>query len=80
MNRFSIEFFTATTGEDQRDYFFGDAQPETPAFSGRCETLAPGIYRIVNGSLCRIVGVGTDPSIGRRPGMRDEAPLTVTHR
>ena len=64
MNEFSIEFFAATTAEDQRDYFFGEVQSETPAFSGKWETLSPGSYRVVDGKLYRTIS-GLSPKEDR---------------
>ncbi|MBM4036054.1 MAG: hypothetical protein FJ291_30340 [Planctomycetes bacterium] len=55
MNEFVTEFFTATTAEDQDNYFYGVERSEVPARTTEGARLAPGTYRVVDGMLCRIL-------------------------
>ncbi len=54
MNEFISEFFASTTGEDQRNYFFGEVQLRTPPFLGKWATLVPGTFRVSDGALYQI--------------------------
>ena len=55
MSEFWTQFFSTTTAEDQRDYFFGDVQLNAPVLSDNYGPLAPGDYFIVRGNLRRRV-------------------------
>jgi hypothetical protein len=55
MTEFVTEFFTATTAEDQRNYFYGNEQSDVRDFPAEGVLLAPGTYRVVDGILCRIL-------------------------
>ena len=54
MSELVTEFFTATTAEDQENYFYGESQERTPSLSEIID-LAPGAYRVIDGTLCRVV-------------------------
>ena len=54
MSEFVAEFFTATTAEDEANYFYGDDQEHMPSRS-EVGAFAPGAYRVIDGMLCRIV-------------------------
>ncbi|MDO8689518.1 MAG: hypothetical protein Q7R39_05830 [Dehalococcoidia bacterium] len=59
MSEFVYEQVSVTTAEDENNYFTG-----TPEVQGRPHLnaiLPPGTYRVVEGSLYRIVG-GVPPS------------------
>ena len=55
MSEFVSGFFVGTTADDQRNYFSGEVQLRTPPFVGRGAPVAPGVYRVIDGKLCRIV-------------------------
>jgi len=49
------EYFTATTAEDQADnYFFGERKEGRPRLSDDTEAR-PGTYRVIDGTICRVI-------------------------
>jgi hypothetical protein len=55
MSEFVTGVFVGTTADDQRSYFTGEVQLRTPPFVGKGAPVAPGVYRVIDGKLCRIV-------------------------
>ncbi len=55
MKNFTTKNFTATTAEDQENYFFAEFHPLKEVLSAESGFLPPGNYRVVDGNLCRIV-------------------------
>ena len=53
MKPYPTEVFTVTTAEDERNYFTGE--PVLLEGSGVHRTLHPGIYRVIDGQLCRVL-------------------------
>ena len=51
----TIEFFTATTADDQRNYFYGTEQSEAHNLPVDGPALPAGTYRVIDGLLCRIL-------------------------
>ena len=55
MSKFTEITFTATTAEDERNYFSGAVHSVLEPFTGDRIKLKEGQYRIVDGSLLPIV-------------------------
>jgi hypothetical protein len=55
MSEYVTEFFTATTADDERNYFHGDVQPDVGESPFEKAPLPPGTYRVIDGRLCRIL-------------------------
>lgn len=55
MSEFVSGVFVGTTADDQRNYFSGEVQLLMPPFIGKGAPIAPGVYRVIDGKLCRIV-------------------------
>jgi hypothetical protein len=55
MREFVECFFTATTADDQMNCFSGELGKEVSPFYGTSQQLPPGTYRVIDGSLYRIV-------------------------
>jgi hypothetical protein len=65
MSEFVADFFTATTAEDQKNYFYGEEQEETPSLAA-ANPLLPGTYRVIDGMLCKILsGLSADDVLER---------------
>lgn len=61
MSGFVSGVFVGTTADDERSYFSGEIQPRALPFMGQGALLEPGEYRVVDGTLCRIVsGLSTE--------------------
>jgi len=55
MNEYVTEFFTATTAEDEENYFYGAEKPDVRDVPFQEARLGPGTYRVIDGVLCRIL-------------------------
>ena len=55
MRDFVVEFYTHTTADDQRDYFFGDDQQQPALLVRDSSSLPQGTYRVVDGALHRVI-------------------------
>ena len=64
MSRFTVKQFSVSTAEDERNYFTGEfeslVQPNPTAI------LPPGFYRVIDGSIYRIVGVAPPTAPGAK--------------
>ena len=61
VNEFLYDFFAATTAEDQRSYFSGEVQRRTQPVISNATSVEPGVYRVIDGRLCRVLsGLGTE--------------------
>ena len=64
MSGFTVKQFSVSTAEDERNYFTGEfsslprPNPNT--------ILPPGIYRVIDGSIYRIVGVAPPTAPGAK--------------
>ena len=54
MNEFVFEQFSISTAEDEQNYFTG--QMEVTVQSNPNAILPPGMYRVIDGSLYRVLG------------------------
>lgn len=66
MSEFTFKQFSVSTAEDQHNYFTG--QPEVPVQPNPNAILPPGTYRVIEGTLYRVMG-GVAPKL---PDARSE--------
>lgn len=59
MREYTFEQFSLSTAEDEQNYFTGQPDPIQPDPSA---VLIPGVYRVIDGRLYRIVG-GLPPEL-----------------
>ena len=57
--------FTYTTVDEQRNLFTGETQ-DSYEFSSDEITLAPGMYRVVDGKICKVLTGASPEEIKRR--------------
>ena len=55
MNGITIKSFTATTAEDQSNYFSGEVQDRLGVIYGNSPGLPAGRYRVIDGKLDYII-------------------------
>ena len=55
MTEFREEYFTATTADDQRKNCFFGAKQDQPACLGEGSALPAGTYRVIDGTLYRVI-------------------------
>lgn len=55
MNRFVSEFFVATTGEDQANYFSQEVYFVPGTGTEEKSPLPRGTYRVIDGNLCQLL-------------------------
>lgn len=55
MTDITVDFFSFTTVDDENNYFSGSIEQRVRASEGAYPQLPPGVYRVIDGELCRIV-------------------------
>jgi len=54
MNDITTYYFSYTTAEEQMNYFTGETQTTVGIHNSAKPELNPGVYRVIDGKLCKI--------------------------
>lgn len=66
MTEYVTEFFASTTAEDQAALFSGEVQAQLPELVSEGAPPVKGVYRVIDGRLCRILAGLTGEEVRSR--------------